>query len=76
MHYTTQRYYLFDINHHLYADDTQIYMSRSVSNAKESLEKLQHCLMGVSAWMTGSKLKPNPSKNSYWDQTLARKILE
>ena len=51
----------FDINHHLYADDTQIYMSLSVSNAKESLEKLQHCLMGVSAWMTGSMLKLNPS---------------
>ena len=27
----------FDINHHLYASDTQIYMSLSVSNAKESL---------------------------------------
>ena len=38
----------FDINHHLYADDTQIYMS-SVSNAKESLEMLQHCLIGVPA---------------------------
>ena len=47
----------FDINHNLYADDTQIYMSLSISNAKESLEKLQHCLMGVSAWMTRSKLK-------------------
>ena len=65
----------FDINHHLYADDTQIYMSPSVSNAKESLEKLQHCLMGVSAWMTGSKLKLTPSK-TVWDQTSARKILE
>ena len=52
----------FDINHHLYADDTQIYMSLSVSNAKESLEKLQHCLVGMSAWMTGSELKLNPSK--------------
>ena len=54
----------FDINHHLYADDTQIYMSLSVSNAKESLEKLQHCLMGVSAWMTGSKLKLNQDTDS------------
>ena len=41
----------FDINHYLYADDTQIYMYLSASNTKESLEKLQHCLMGVSAWM-------------------------
>ena len=30
----------FDINHHLYANDTQIFMSLSVSNANESLEKL------------------------------------
>ena len=57
----------FDINHHLYADDTQIYMSLSVSNAKESLDRLQHCLMGVgvSGWMTGSKLKLNPSKTEF-----------
>ena len=55
----------FDINHHLYADDTQIYMSLYVSNAKESLENLQHCVMTVSAWMTGSKLKLNPSKTEF-----------
>ena len=52
----------FDINHHLYANDNQMYMFLSVSNAKESLEKLQHCVMAVSAWMTESKLKLNSSK--------------
>ena len=31
------------------------------SDAKESLEKLQHCVMAVSAWMTGYKLKLNPN---------------
>ena len=55
----------FDTNHHLYAYDTQIYMSLSISNAKESLEKLQHRLMGVSGWMTGPKLKLNPSKTKF-----------
>ena len=40
-------------------------MSLSVSNAKESLENLQHCVMAVSAWMTGSKLKLNPSKTEF-----------
>ena len=55
----------FDINHHLHADDTQIYMSLSVSNAKEYLEKLQHCLMSVSAWMKGSKLKFNLSRTYF-----------
>ena len=34
-------------------------------NAKESLENLQHCVMAVSAWMTGSKLKLNPSKTEF-----------
>ena len=51
-------------------------MSLSVSNAKKSFEKLQHCLMimGVSAWMTGSKLNPNPSQIKCL-QTLASKNL-
>ena len=40
-------------------------MSLSVSNANESFEKLQHCLMGMSACMTGSKLKLNSSKTEF-----------
>ena len=34
----------FDINHHLYADDIQIDMSLSVSNAKESICPISYTL--------------------------------
>ena len=42
-------------------------MSLSVFNAKESLEKLQHCVTAVSAWMTGSNQgrQLNPSKTDF-----------
>ena len=40
-------------------------MALSVYNAKESLEKLQNCVMALSVWMTGSKLKLNPSKTDF-----------
>ena len=56
---------ILDINHHLYADDTEIFIYLSVSNDKESLEKLQHCVMAVSTWMTRSKLKLDPSKTDF-----------
>ena len=39
-----------------------IYMSLSVLNAKE---KFQHCLIGVSAWVTGSKLKLSTNKTEF-----------
>ena len=32
---------------------------------RKCLAKLQHCLMSVPAWMTGSKLKLNPSKTEF-----------
>ena len=40
-------------------------MSLSIYNDKESFENLPHCVVAVSAWMTGSKLKLNPSKTDF-----------
>ena len=53
-------------------------MSLSVSIAKESLEKLKHCLLAVSAWMTRSKLKLNPNETEFiliWTKLQREKLL-
>ena len=55
----------YALSHHLYADDTQIYISLTGDTATESLKMLQSCIIGVSAWMAQSKLKLNSSKTEF-----------
>ena len=54
-----------DVEHNLYADDTQIYISLSGTEALESLTDLKFCVTDVFTWMTNSKLKLNPSKTEF-----------
>ena len=51
-----------NVCHHLYADDTQIYVTLSKSEPAMSLALLQDCLLDVGDWMRSSKLKLNPDK--------------
>ena len=51
-----------NLSHHLYADDTQVYISLSQSNAQESVSTLSDCLTDILFWMESSKLKLNPDK--------------
>ena len=45
----------------MYADDKQIYVKLKV-NAPTAVEKLQHCLCDIQAWMYYSKLNFIPDK--------------
>ena len=46
-----------NLGHHLYADDTQIYVSLTTPDTCRSLNQLRDCLQDVSIWMKNSKLK-------------------
>ena len=54
-----------DIEHNLYADDTQIYKSFNTSTFNSSISDLQNCLGSVQQWMYSNKLKLNPGKTEF-----------
>ena len=65
------------IPHHLYADDSQLYVSFSSGNSSAELSGLQSCLASVQSWMSTNKLKLNPDKTKFlliWEWTATEKI--
>ena len=50
------------LNHHLYAEDTQLFFSFSPSDLESSITHLQNALQQISSWMTANLLTLNSSK--------------
>ena len=53
------------IPHHLYADDSQLYIFFSSGNSTAALNSLQSCLASVQSWMSTNKLKLKPDKTEF-----------
>jgi hypothetical protein len=53
------------INHHLYADDTQLFISFSPSTYSTNITQLQSVIAQVSTWMSANLLILNPSKTEF-----------
>ena len=51
------------VDHHLYADDTQLFISFSPHAAHAALDSLHAILDAISQWMASNFLTLNPSKN-------------
>ena len=54
-----------NLDHHLYADDTHIYMYLAALYTNRSLNQLSDCLHEMFQWMTDNKLKLNADKPEF-----------
>src|SRR5207245_2364195 len=66
--YTTPLSYIFtnsSVSFHLYADDTQLYISFSRSDSVSNLSTLSSILDSVYTWLSSNCLSVNPSKTEY-----------
>ena len=57
------------VNYHVYADDTQLYVSFDPSDPLElenALTVLQNCIKDIKIWMNVNKLKLNESKTEFF----------
>ena len=46
------------INYHIYADDTQLYITFDLSDPSIALEKINLCISDIRTWMIKNKLNP------------------
>ena len=53
------------ICYHVYADDTQLYISFKCKQPLESISKVNSCLSDIRRWMITNKLKINDSKTEF-----------
>ena len=54
-----------NIGYHIYADDTQLYISFKCKDPLESLTKLNMCISDIRVWMIKNILKINDSKTKF-----------
>ena len=55
----------YNIEYHIYADDTQIYCSFDADQASETLDKMMACICDIRSWMIRNKLKINDDKTEF-----------
>ena len=54
-----------DIDFHINADDTQLYVSFNLSNPNVALDRMNLCISDLRIWMIRNKLKSNDYKTEF-----------
>ena len=55
----------YNIQIHLYADDTQLYTSFDPNNSTEAMNQMEACIAEINSWMAINFLKLNDSKTEF-----------
>ena len=53
------------IDYHIYADDTQLYITFDLSDPTIALDKINLCISDLRTWMIKHKLKINDAKTEF-----------
>ena len=68
----------YQLNFHLCADDTQLYMSFKPNNAESLplvISNIQDCVVNIKSWMTANMLQPNMDKREVFDISTASSVI-
>ena len=54
-----------NLNYHIYADDTQIYLSFNITDSLHAIKRIEQCIIEIRSWMVSHKLKLNDDKTEF-----------
>ena len=60
-----------NLNYHIYADDTQIYLSFNITDSLHAIKRIEQCIIEIRSWMVSHKLKTEWWQNRIYNYIIS-----